>query len=117
MVFSQKNNAIARLNLETNQVSTVFPLGNRSWTDYYLDPSDNDGRKACAVVVVVFVDNLSCWHLIFVTVIINIIVVIKLLLLLLLILLMLLLFFFFVVVRPHMTYKVDWALKANYLFI
>jgi len=38
-----KNNAIARLNLETNQVSTVFPLGNRSWTDYYLDPSDNDG--------------------------------------------------------------------------
>ncbi|XP_076465432.1 uncharacterized protein LOC143297141, partial [Babylonia areolata] len=39
-----KNNAIARLNLETNQVSSVFPLGNRSWTDYYMDPSDNDGE-------------------------------------------------------------------------
>ncbi|KAK7089386.1 mesenchyme-specific cell surface glycoprotein-like isoform X2 [Littorina saxatilis] len=38
-----KNNALARLNLDTNQISTVFPLGNRSWTDYYMDASDLDG--------------------------------------------------------------------------
>ena len=39
----QKNNAIAQLNLDTNLVATVIAMGNRSWTDYYLDPSDMDG--------------------------------------------------------------------------
>ncbi|GFR66561.1 mesenchyme-specific cell surface glycoprotein [Elysia marginata] len=37
------NNAIARINLFTDQVSQVFGLGNRTWTDYYMDPSDRDG--------------------------------------------------------------------------
>ncbi|XP_005091631.2 mesenchyme-specific cell surface glycoprotein-like [Aplysia californica] len=37
------NNAVAKVNLFTNQVSEIFPLGNRSWTDYYMDPSDMDG--------------------------------------------------------------------------
>lgn len=37
-----KNNAMARLRLEFNSVEKIFPLGNRSWTDYHLDPSDAD---------------------------------------------------------------------------
>jgi len=37
-----KNNAVAKFNLETNQIQTIFPMGNRSWTDYYMDPSDTD---------------------------------------------------------------------------
>ena len=38
----QKNNAIARLALQFDLVTRVFPLGNRSWTDYHMDPSDRD---------------------------------------------------------------------------
>jgi len=37
------NNAVARINMFTNQVSEIFALGNRSWTDYYMDASDYDG--------------------------------------------------------------------------
>ncbi|GFO14126.1 mesenchyme-specific cell surface glycoprotein [Plakobranchus ocellatus] len=37
------NNAIARINLFTDQVSEIYGLGNRTWTDYYLDASDRDG--------------------------------------------------------------------------
>ncbi|XP_025105601.1 mesenchyme-specific cell surface glycoprotein-like isoform X1 [Pomacea canaliculata] len=37
-----RNNAVARINLDTNLVSTIYPLGNRSWNSYYLDPSDYD---------------------------------------------------------------------------
>ncbi|MCI3311048.1 hypothetical protein MP969_25660, partial [Escherichia coli] len=37
-----KNNAIARINLDTNLVSTIYPLGNRSWSNYYMDASDRD---------------------------------------------------------------------------
>lgn len=43
--FKQRNNAVARINLDTNLVSTIYPLGNRSWNSYYLDPSDYDLGK------------------------------------------------------------------------
>ncbi|KAK7089389.1 hypothetical protein V1264_024899 [Littorina saxatilis] len=39
-----KNNAIARLTLDFDQVTRVFPMGNRSWTNYHLDPSDKDNE-------------------------------------------------------------------------
>ncbi|KAK3699071.1 hypothetical protein RRG08_041633 [Elysia crispata] len=37
------NNAIARINLFTDQVSDIFALGNRTWKNYYMDASDRDG--------------------------------------------------------------------------
>ncbi|GFR66555.1 mesenchyme-specific cell surface glycoprotein [Elysia marginata] len=37
------NNAIARINLFTDQVSEIFALGNRTWRNYYMDASDRDG--------------------------------------------------------------------------
>lgn len=37
-----KNNAIARINLDTNSIDQIFPLGERSWQNFYVDLSQSD---------------------------------------------------------------------------
>nr|XP_054768656.1 mesenchyme-specific cell surface glycoprotein-like [Lytechinus pictus] len=42
-VALQKNNAIAVIDLTTDEIENIYPLGEKSWSNLYLDASDKDG--------------------------------------------------------------------------
>lgn len=42
ILLFQENNAIAELNMRTETITNIYPLGYKDWRNYRLDVSDKD---------------------------------------------------------------------------